>query len=178
MSSHRVGILGGSFNPPHLGHVEMARLALAQKKVDEVWVIPCFEHPFDKRLALFEDRFEMCRLAFKNLGGSVQILDLERRLGGKSYTFRSVEYLKKEFPAHHFVLIVGEDVAEEAKSWHRYHELQKAVEWFVIPRGKGSPVPDISATDIREVLKNGKGLEKCLNKNVIEYIRKKELYRK
>lgn len=178
MSSHRVGILGGSFNPPHLGHSAMARFALEQKKVEEVWVIPCFEHPFNKPLALFENRFEMCRLAFKNLGGSIQILDLEKRLGGRSYTFRTVEHLKKEFPADHFVLIVGEDVAEEAKSWQSYQELQKGVEWFVIPRGKMSPIPDVSATNIREAVKNQKKLEKCLDKNVVEYISKKGLYRK
>lgn len=172
----KIGILGGSFNPPHLGHVAMAKLGLERGGLDQVWVIPCFEHPFEKALVSFEHRYKMCELAFQDLGVRVRVLDIEKKLGGKSFTYRTVVWLKKKYPSEKFVLIIGEDCAREAKTWHRYEELKKEVEWLVLPRGEKSPIPDISATATRAALQEGKGLEKFLNKNVIEYIEKNRLY--
>lgn len=177
MPEKRIGILGGSFNPPHLAHVAMARQVLAEGKVDEVWVIPCFIHPFDKPLLSFEHRLQMCERAFSDLGGPVRCLDIEKKLGGKSYTVRTIAYLKQKNPLHTFHLIVGGDVAKEAKGWHDYEKLKGEVDWLIIPRGKTSPIPDISATETREVLLQRKNLRKYLSKNVIEYIEQHQLYK-
>lgn len=174
----RIGILGGSFNPPHLGHVGMARLVLKEKKVDQVWVVPCFKHPFGKPLVFFPHRFRMCRIAFKRFGKRLRLLDLERKLGGKSYTLRTVTSLQKKYPAKEFWLIVGKDVAREAKRWHGYRELKKQVRWLVLPRGKKSPIANIRATKIREALRNGGSLKGLLPKNVIEYVSHHRLYKR
>lgn len=176
MAIVQVGLFGGSFNPPHLGHQAIARYVLEEKKVDEVWVVPCFKHPFDKKLVSFKHRFNMCELGFSALGEGVSCLDIEKKLGGKSVTFRTVSHLKQKYP-HRFYLVVGEDVAQEAKEWQNYEELQKQIEWLIIPRGAASPIPNISATEIREVLSQRKNRGNYLDKNVIEYIEKHGLYK-
>ncbi|OGQ04026.1 MAG: nicotinate (nicotinamide) nucleotide adenylyltransferase [Deltaproteobacteria bacterium RIFCSPLOWO2_01_44_7] len=172
----KIGILGGSFNPPHLGHVGICRYVLEQKKVDEVWVIPCFEHPFDKPLVSFDHRFKMCELTFKEFDDKAVVKDVEKQLGGKSFTLRTVQFLKKENPKLEFFLILGEDAAKEAKTWHQYDKLKKAVSWLIIPRGPESPVPDVSATDIRKILQEGKNVGKYLPQLVYQYIVQNRLY--
>lgn len=155
----------------------MVRYALEKKRLDAVWVIPCFEHPFDKPLAPFDRRFEMCERAFEALGDRVKVFDLEKGLGGKSYTYRTVTDLQQRYPDKKFYLMVGEDVAQEAKSWHHSEDLQKIVEWLVIPRGPQSPIPNVSATAVRQALQKGKGLKGLLPKKVIEYIEGHQLYK-
>lgn len=177
MPTERIGLLGGSFNPPHRGHVAIAEWVLQQGKVNQVWVIPCWEHPLAKPLATFEHRFQMCVQAFEDLQPDVPVLDVEKKLGGKSYTYRTVAHLKKTNPGKIFYLIVGQDVAEEIHSWEHAKALQSGVEMIVIPRGQGSPVPVVSATEVREQLETGKGLEQWLPKPVIEYILEHKLYK-
>ena len=70
----RVALFGGSFNPPHYGHVLAAHYALMRYGVDEVWVLPVLDHPYDKDLAPFEQRLDWCRRAFEHLH-SVQVKD-------------------------------------------------------------------------------------------------------
>ena len=172
----KIGILGGSFNPPHAGHVGICKTVLAQKLVDEVWVIPCLHHPFDKNLVSFEHRFEMCLFAFESFGNRVKVSDIEKKMGGKSYTLKTVEALQKKYPEQDFVLILGQDAASEAKTWHRYADLRKALSWVVLPRGPHSPIPDVSATQIREALHEGKNLQETLPEKVKDYCLQNHLY--
>lgn len=172
-----IGILGGSFNPPHLGHVAIARYVLEQGKVDQVWVIPCFEHPWDKDLLDFNHREKMCRLAFAKFKAKVRVLDIEKRLGGKSYTWRTVQALMRQFPAKEFLFLLGEDAAAEAKHWHRYEALKNSLPWLMIPRGVQSPIPNISATQIRKQLREQKILDQLLPSGVIQYIKEHQLFK-
>ncbi len=173
----RIGIFGGSFNPPHLGHVAICKTVLRQGMVGEVWVIPCYLHPSDKSLVAFEHRCEMCTLAFADLGKRVKVLDLEKKLGGKSYTIRTVETLQKKHPDCEFLLILGEDAAKEAKTWHRHGDLRKIISWLVVPRGPHSMVPDVSASKSREALQNGGTTEVLIPEKVLEYLTDHKLYR-
>ncbi|MDO8494645.1 MAG: nicotinate-nicotinamide nucleotide adenylyltransferase [Deltaproteobacteria bacterium] len=172
----KIGLLFGSFNPPHFGHLALARLPLEEGKVDQVWVIPCFEHPFEKKLASFEDRSAMCHLLFQELGERVSILTVEKELGGKSFTARTIHHLKEKNSNVKFSMIVGEDIAKEAPTWQGYEEWKGEVGWIVYPRGPQSPIPDISATAIRKAFKEKRRLEKFLTKNVVEYIYEHGLY--
>ena len=167
----------GSFNPPHLGHLALARLPLEEGKVEQVWVIPCWQHPFEKKLAGFEERLAMCRLAFQELGGKISVLTIEKELGGTSFTARTLKCLMKKNPDTDFSMIVGEDIAQEAPTWHGYEEWKETVGWIVHPRGPQSSIPDISATTIRKALREQRGLEKFLAKNVVEYIARHGLYK-
>lgn len=172
----KIGILGGSFSPPHLGHVGICQYVLDQKKVDQVWVIPCFEHPFDKPLVSFDHRFRMCELAFKDFGDKIRVSDIEKKLGGKSFTFRTIQHLKKENPKLEFFLILGEDAAKEATTWHQYDKLKKAISWLIVPRGEKSAIPNVSSTDIRKVLKEEKNVGSYLPQPVYQYIVQNRLY--
>lgn len=172
----KIGFLGGSFNPPHLGHVAIAQQILEEGWVDQVWVVPCWEHPFDKNLIPFKHRFEMSLLAFAPLGERVEVLDVEKRLGGKSYTFRTIQHLKRRNPEAQFFLILGQDAAQEVKQWYRYEELKESVEWLTIPRGPQSTIPNVSASVVREALRKGESLAEVLPKSVIQYIQKEKLY--
>lgn len=172
----KIGLLFGSFNPPHAGHLALARLPLEEKKVEQVWVIPCWQHPFEKKLAGFNERVAMCRLAFQELGKKISVLTIEKELGGTSFTARTLKHFMKENPGVGFAMIVGEDIAKEAPTWQGYADWKGKVGWIIYPRGPKSPILDISATAIRKALKEQRGLEKFLAKNVVEYIRKNSLY--
>jgi len=172
----KVGLLGGSFNPPHIGHVGMVRYLLKENKVDQIWVIPCFEHPFNKDLVSFDHRFKMCALAFEEFGNKAMIKDVEKKLGGKSFTLRTVEHLQKAFPDIDFVLIVGEDAAKESAVWKDAETLKKKITWLVIPRGPNSPIPDVSATEIRKCLGQGADTGDAIPPKVLHYIRERGLF--
>ena len=115
----RIGILGGSFNPPHLGHLVMAQEAHAQLGLDKVVLMPVASPPH-KRLEDDpgpEARFELCRLAVaKDERFEVSRLELDR--GGPSYTVDTLALLGESLPGHELVLILGADQASALASWH------------------------------------------------------------
>ena len=147
--SKQIAIFGGSFNPPHAGHREIVRRVAARKRINEVWVLPVFRHPFRKRLALFEKRLRSCRGFFRGLGPKVRVKDLERRLGGTSWTIRLVRYLKKRYPRHRFLLVLGQDAYRQRGAWRDFREIRRNAGLIVFPRGPRSPIPNISSTRLR-----------------------------
>lgn len=149
MKSKKIALFGGSFNPPHLGHYEIARRIAKRKGIDEVWVLPVFRHPFGKKLTPFPKRFHECRKFFKGLGAKVKVKDLEKRLGGKSWTVRLVDYLQEKYPDADFSFILGGDTYRQRGLWKEYNRLRKKVRFVVFPRGPKSPIPDVSSTEIR-----------------------------
>lgn len=144
--------------------------------MEAVWVIPCLEHPFHKDLLPFERRFRMCELAFESFDDNVRVTDIEKKLGGESYTIRTVRHLQKTFPGTDFVLIMGEDAARESAAWQDAGELKKIIPWRVVPRGPRSPIPDVSATKIREHLRKGIFLGSEVPPPVLTYIRSEKLF--
>ena len=86
MTTRRVAVYGGSFDPPHLGHVLSVAWALSAAEIDAVWIIPTWKHAFNKEhCASFEERMSMCELAFA-VFRDVEVSDVERRLGGVEST--------------------------------------------------------------------------------------------
>lgn len=173
----RVAILGGSFNPPHVGHTAICKWLFLRGMTDEVWVIPCFQHPFGKSLIEFEHRFAMCKLAFPTLGLPVHVLDIERTLGGESRTLRTVETLLQQYPEKHFSLVVGEDIEHEKEKWHGYERIVGMVDMIKIPRGPYSPIPDVSSSEIRRRISAGESYRELVETEVAVYIVTKALYR-
>ena len=87
----KVGIFGGAFNPIHKGHTELARAAFKMLKLSEMLIIPTAQSPHKQTSEVsFEDRAEMCRIAFENDEGFV-VSDIEKQLGGTSYTINTVK---------------------------------------------------------------------------------------
>ena len=108
----KVGILGGSFNPPHVGHALLAHAMLSTEDLDELWIIPVWQHPFGKDSVSFEHRMDMCRLAFSLLGNRVRILDIESVLPTPSYTVQPLSAIHAVRPGIKPTLIIASDISE------------------------------------------------------------------
>lgn len=172
----RVVLFGGSFDPPHNGHAAICSWLLAQGNTDAVWVIPCFIHPFGKDMAPFPARFDMCVSAFERFGEKVRVLDVEKRLGGVSLTVRTVEHLKEHHPQNHFSFAVGGDIQSERNKWHQFDKLKTLVDIITIPRGPGSHIPDVSATEVRNRVESGMSVDELVPPGVAVYITSHKLY--
>ncbi len=161
----RIALFGGSFNPPHLGHELAALYVLETAGVDELWLMPTFQHPFDKALEPFEDRLAMCGLAAAALGPRARVTDIERELGDESRTLRTVRALQSRHPEHDFALVIGADLVAEIATWYGAQELRATVPFIVVGRaglaaGAGPraaiEMPAVSSTEIRRALARGK----------------------
>jgi nicotinate-nucleotide adenylyltransferase len=175
----KIALFGGSFNPPQNGHVALAQALLDSKLFDEVWVLPSFRHPFGKPLAPFEDRLNLCRLAFEGLSARLKVSDVEKGIDPpEGYTIDTVRYLKKKYPEDKFYLVMGSDLILEFPRWKDSTELKKMIEIFPISRAgyEESQFPRVSSTEIREALRLGKDISSLVPPQVAKYIGEKNLY--
>ncbi len=173
----RIALFGGSFDPPHIGHSEICRWCFKHNHFDELWIIPCYHHPLGKQLISFDDRLAMCRLAFGKLNLPLQVLDVERRLGGKSHTLRTILQLMADHPEDIFTLITGGDIDREKRKWHEFEKIHDLVQIVSIPRGEHSPIPDVSSTRVRWLISENESFTDLVEKEVAIYIITKTLYR-
>jgi nicotinate-nucleotide adenylyltransferase len=177
----RVAFFGGSFNPPHVAHQLVALYVLETAAVDELWLVPCRKHPFDKALAPYDHRLRMCTLAAAALGPRVQVSDVEGRLGGDSRTLITLKALRAEFPHHEFSLVVGADLEPELPTWYGAEELLRDFPRIVVGRGGyagggGLAMPAVSSTEVRARLARGDSVAALLPHAVASYIREHGLY--
>ncbi|HEX3133864.1 MAG TPA: nicotinate-nicotinamide nucleotide adenylyltransferase [Planctomycetota bacterium] len=154
MSGPRIALFGGSFDPPHLGHVLAACYARVVAQVDEVWVLPVAKHAYGKAISPWEQRWRLCEAAFTGLP-FVRLRDDERMNPG-GYTFDLIEHLRKNNPLHRWLLVSGTDTARDLLNWHRGAELVKLIEVIPVPRrgydDHPAALPQISSSLIRERL--------------------------
>ena len=188
MAAMRVALFGGSFNPPHLGHQLLALTVLETCAVDQLWMIPCFRHRFDKALAPFPDRMEMCRRAMEALGARAQVSDIEGQLGGESRTLVTVSSLRAAHPGVEFQLVIGADLEAEVDSWYGAAELRRSISFIVVGRGGvprsgqendpslGPQMPAVSSTDVRARLARSEPVNALVPRLVLDYIRERKLY--
>jgi nicotinate-nucleotide adenylyltransferase len=175
-------IYGGAFNPPHIGHISVVSSVLSfhaemgyrsANSRDIVFVIPCYEHGFDKKLVDFEHRMEMCRLAFSIFRNQVQVVNLEERYTVK-YTVNLLKALKEDFSGKNLKLVIGSD--NDISKWKDPEGIKALAEIVVIPRGWGY-TPQISSSEFREMLKAKDQLyRQWIPKKVCEYIERHGLY--
>jgi nicotinate-nucleotide adenylyltransferase len=177
----RVAFFGGSFNPPHVAHQLVSLYVLETASVDELWLVPCWKHPFDKALAPYADRLRMCELAAAALGPRARASDIEGRLGGESRTLLTIKGLRQERPECEFHLVVGADIEPELPAWYGAEELLRTVPCIVVGRsgfagGSAVAMPALSSTEVRRRLVAGQSVDGLLPKSVAEYIREHRLY--
>ena len=181
----RLGIFGGSFNPPHHAHVMAVGVALSSGDVDRVLVIPTAEHPFGKPLARFDDRVEMCRRAFEIFGERVEVTDLESRLSAPNYTVNTLRAIRCERADAELRLILGTDLKGEVARWKDFDEVVALAPPIWIGRegqdASGETIfpfrlPDVSSTELRRRLATGDAPEGLIPALVLEYIRARGLY--
>lgn len=178
-----IAFFGGSFNPPHVAHQMVCLYLLETQPIDRVFVVPTYRHPFDKPLASFADRLEMCRLAMEPLFPRVVVSDVEGGLGqGPSVTIRTLEALAARHPDARFRLVIGADLLSERGKWHRWADIERLAPPIVVGRqghegGTAVRLPAVSSTEIRERIARGEAIDELVPRRVVEYLRAKELYR-
>jgi nicotinate-nucleotide adenylyltransferase len=191
-----IGVFGGSFNPPHIGHVMAAMYALSVGRFDKVLVVPAFQHAFAKNELLvgFEHRLRMAQLAFRT-SDAVVITDIERHLSTPSYMVNTLHHLKLGYhltvqqqeaifgeavvPVQ-FRLILGNECVSEKDKWHKWEEIEEIAPPFILPRKEEQLFPSISSTEIRELIADGLGESlwtQYVPGVVVDYIREHGLYR-
>jgi nicotinate-nucleotide adenylyltransferase len=170
----RIGIYGGTFDPPHLGHINAAKKAINDLKLDKLFIIPAFTSPFKlgRKMTPPPVRIEMCIAAFGSLSKAIEISDIEISKPEISYTITTVSQLKKLYPSADLYLIAGSDVPENFDKWCESERLKKLVTLYIIPR---ELVP-VSSTEIRDKIKNGEDTAGLLTPEVKEIIGKHNIY--
>ncbi len=138
----RIVVYGGSFNPPHLGHVEAARTVSAELAPDKFLIIPSNVSPHKKLAEGSPEpraRLEMCRLAFADIPGA-EISDMELRREGKSYTAQTVEELRRSFPDDELIIVMGTDMLLSFETWYRFEYLLESCTLAVLARDEDEDI--------------------------------------
>jgi nicotinate-nucleotide adenylyltransferase len=187
----KIGILGGTFNPPHLGHLIIAEEVLVKQKLDEIWFMPNSKPPHKKASTTVEDRVNMVKLATKN-HPAFRVCTVELELEGPSYTARTMKELRARFPNDQFYFIIGADSVGTLPSWFDIDELVKMVTFIAVKRTGyemqspysnhiievDAPIIDISSTDIRNRVAQGENYTYLTVEAVRLYMKEHKLYGK
>lgn len=190
----KVCILGGSFNPPTLGHIELAEFLLGNN-FDEVWITPCYDHMFGKNLESSTDRIKMCEIASRK-NEKIKIFDYEikNKLSGSTYDL--VRSLTNDELDADITFAIGQDNANSIDKWHKSNELLKIAKFVVITRvginsksnwynkfphihlDANGKVSGTSSTEAKEyIYKHGRSANNpMLDDEVLGYIRENFLY--
>jgi len=161
----QVGLFGGSFNPPHVGHAMVVSWLIWTEQVDEVWLMPAYEHPFDKDLIPFAKRVRACEALASLFPGQVKVCKIEEELTRPSYTLNSLEALDSAFPETTFRLVAGSDILDQVHAWHRWGEIEARFPPILVSRAgyrllPDSPVfPEVSSSAIREAMAEGRSVK-------------------
>lgn len=185
----RVGIIGGTFNPPHIGHLVIADQVCQQLGLDKVYFMPDANPPhIDKKEAIAaEHRVAMVEKAIEdNPLFGLESCEIQR--GGISYTFDTMLELTKAHPEIDYYVIIGGDMVDYLPKWYRIDELIQMVQFVAVKRpnyADSSPYPliwvdvpamEISSTGLRKKIKNGCSVQYLIPDKTLAYIKEKELY--
>lgn len=185
----KIGIFGGTFNPPHLGHRHFVLSVADRLGLDKVLVIPTFEPPHkeaDHQISC-EDRIEMCRKMFDDERCEVSTIETDR--GGKSYTVETLEALKEIYPDDELYFLLGSDMLLSFHTWYRHEDILKLCRLCAATREKGLQLPnencividdfdpiEMSSTEIRDKMRLGEDISELVGEDLASFIEEKELY--
>lgn len=185
----KVGIFGGTFDPPHYGHLLMANEVLHSLDLCEIWFMPnqIPPHKQQEEICPSYHRVNMLQLATDgNCAFRVETIELERP--GPSYTYDTMVLLKERYPNTQFYFIIGADMIEFLPKWYKIDELIRLVQFVGVKRPGFSvntpysilevevPQFDVSSTMIRQRVKEGNSIHYLLPDTVIQYIKENHLY--
>jgi len=199
----RIGILGGTFNPVHIGHLVLAQIALESFDLRKVLLIPCAKPPHKERGNLLSagHRVAMLEAALED-SLTLELCDIEVRREGPSYSIDTVEQLREEYPGMELCFLIGSDTLPELHSWHRIYDLLERCRFITFLRpGHGPEMPepeslrldppwperllkdvmtgrriDISSSDIRHRVAEGMSVRYMVPRAVETYIAEHGLY--
>lgn len=186
----RIGILGGTFNPPHLGHLLMAEQVGKQLELDKVWFMPTAKPPHapGKQTIAAQHRIEMVKLAIQDNPLFV-LQPYEVFKGGTNYTVDTMTHFVNKYPEVDFYFIIGGDSVRDLPTWRRIEELSQLVQFVGIRRPGvedlesiypviwvDSPLVDLSSTEIRLRVYLEQSIRYQVPQAVIQYIQEHQLY--
>ena len=197
----RFGIFGGTFNPIHNGHVELAKAFMKALSLDQLIIIPTYNPPHKEAPELIDGqhRINMCNIAISDISG-LSVSDMEIVRGGRSFTVDTVNEYKKANSDAEIFLIIGADMFTTMHKWWRFGVLKDLCTFCAAPRHQGEyeellkysiflkedfeaksqvfdfPVFDISSTEIREKIGNGEDISMLVPFGVKKYIYENGLY--
>lgn len=196
----KIGLFFGSFNPIHIGHLILANYILEHSDMQELWFVVSPQNPFKEKKSLLNDhnRLDMVQLAIKNYP-KMRASNVEFSLPTPSYTIDTLTYLQEKHPDYSFSLIMGEDNLKSLHKWKNYELLLKNHQIIVYPRILGedistplnvtelknhenihqidAPIIELSATEIRNMIKEGKNTRPMLPPEVFEYLDGSSFYK-
>lgn len=192
----KIGLYFGTFNPIHIGHLIIANHLAEHSELDQIWLVVTPHNPHKIKSSLLEDyhRLQMVHLATEDYP-KIKPSDIEFKLPQPNYTINTLTHLTEKYPQHHFSLIMGEDNLASLHKWKNHEVLLQNHEIFVYPRLQvqeinpeylqhpkihwvDAPVMEISATFIRENIKNNKNCQPLLPQKVWEYVAHNLFYKK
>jgi nicotinate-nucleotide adenylyltransferase len=178
-----IALFGGSFDPPHVGHLLAATYVLATEPVGELWLVPVHQHPFGKKLAApFEHRAELCEAMIADAGlRRARVSRVEAELGGEVRTVDLLEHLRRTHPEHSFALVVGSDLAAERSQWKQFDRIAELARIIELRRGGfeggiGAVLPEVSSTEVRALLASGGDASRLVPREVLRRIREAGTY--
>jgi len=195
----KIGIFGGSFNPPHLGHLHLAETVHDALGLDEVLLIPARKppHKSDKDYAPENHRLAMCRL-FAQSHDWMKVEEFELHQKQVSYTYYTVNYLKEVYPEDELYLLIGSDMLLTFTEWHHWQAILKSVSLTCIARQDGEYQKllacaenlrqfgkiflvntesfAVSSTKIRQMIQKNQNYSCYLPEKIVQYIIKENLY--
>lgn len=190
----KLGIFGGTFNPPHLGHLIVAESVREQLKLDRLFFVPSYSppHKLNLQVALPRQRFEMVELSVNN-NKYFSVSDIEIKREGKSYSIDTIHSMSLSFPRAQIYFIIGMDNLIDFPQWKLPNEIISHVELIVMNRAGYDrevknefsryanfikvPNLDISSSDIRRRVKMERSIRYLVNEEVEKYIIRKGLYK-
>lgn len=182
----KIGLLFGSFNPIHIGHLIIANSMIDLAHLDEVWLVVTPQNPFKQKSDLMDenDRLNMVNIATKD-NPKLKSSAIEFDLPQPNYTIDTLYFLKNKHPENQFFLVIGEDSLVHFDKWKDYNHILESFEVLVYPRPYtpntqlkmhprvhfyNCPLLDISSSSIRENLKYGKSIKYLVHDEVEKYI--------
>lgn len=196
----KIGIMGGTFNPVHTGHIAFVRAFIDQIQLDQCFIIPARRSPFRMNEPLAEDmhRLQMLQLAFADIPHTI-VSDIEIKREGLSFTIDTVNEIQSQYPEAEIYLLIGEDQAHRFKEWKEWKELLQRVQLCIVQRTEDanlqelmqqlihglnvnmplilkSPLFHVSSTLIRDSMFNNQSISGYVPETVEEYILTHKLY--
>ena len=192
----KIGLFFGSFNPIHIGHLILGNYILENSDMEELWFVVSPQNPFKDKKSLLNDhnRLDMVQLAVKNYP-KMRASNVEFSLSKPSYTIDTLTYLKEKYPDYSFALIMGEDNLDSLPKWKNSEKLISDYQIIVYPRtfeGEkkaheylqhenislvNAPIIELSATEIRKMIKEGKNVRPMLPPEVFDYLDGSNFYK-
>jgi len=188
----KTGLLFGSFNPIHIGHLIIAGYMYEFSDLAELWFVVSPLNPLKEKQSLLADyhRLEMVNLAIDN-DNRFRSCNIEFKLSKPSYTIHTLTYLQDKYPEREFVIISGTDIFPTFHKWKNWETLLEFYQFYVYPRPGSedheltkhpsvklfnAPMVGISASFIRESIRNGKNMSYFLPEKTFGYIKEMHFY--